>query len=99
MSDLEPTPPVPEPPNPARAFLHRCLLVDLEVTLAGRITHIGAILGDRRQSGTQATGLAVLRRFPNPDNEAEDVSRLRCASWEIPLLELVWEDPPAGRHA
>jgi ATP-dependent DNA helicase RecQ len=47
----------------------------------------------------EARVLAVLRRFPNPDNEAEDVSRLRCASWEIPLLELVWEDPPAGRHA
>jgi ATP-dependent DNA helicase RecQ len=91
MSALEPTPPVPEPPSPARAFLHRCLLVDLEVTLAGRITHIGAILGDRRQSGTQATGLAFLDTFAR---EASAVLGHNLADHDLPRLRAVSPDLP-----
>jgi ATP-dependent DNA helicase RecQ len=85
----------PSPAHPGVPFLHRCLLVDLEVTLRGRITHVGAVLGDQLRSGTAATGLEFLDALAGLADAVighniveHDLPRLQATSAGHPLLQL-----------
>jgi len=88
-------PTTPPPVLSGVSFLHRCLLVDLEVTLRGRITHVGAILGDQIRSGTAATGLEFLDALAGLADAVighniieHDLPRLHSTNPDHPLLQL-----------
>jgi ATP-dependent DNA helicase RecQ len=95
MPDTASADPLPNGVNPGTDFLRECLLLDLEVTLRGRITHVGALFGDRRSSGTAATGLEFLNDWARQAQCAlghnladHDLPRLRATNPDHPLLRL-----------
>ncbi len=83
------------PAPDSRTFLARCILLDLEVTLKGRITQVGAILGEERHSGSAATGLGFLDALAGRADAVighnvvdHDLARLQATSPNHPLLLL-----------
>ena len=86
--------PLPSAVHPGADFLRGGLLLDLEVTLKGRITHVGALFGDRRNSGTAATALEFLHDWAQ---RAQCVVGHNLADHDLPQLRATHPDHPLLR--
>jgi ATP-dependent DNA helicase RecQ len=70
-------------------------IVDSAKTVLGKLSQAGSrTWAPRLDACQQVRVLALIRRVPTPASETESQLELRASSWEIPLLEIVWQDPP-----
>lgn len=70
-------------------------ILDSGKTVIGKLSQTGSRIWEPRLDTCQEVRvLALIRRVPTPGSDPESRIELRSTSWEIPLLEIVWQEHP-----